>query len=137
MKERPRAAACNPAASSGGLEGVIPCASELERLVTLTTIDELWSEYLAGLGELRSGVQWVSLAGGGRDPVQNYFKFGGFEPFREYIKGVDKLFEELQGCDRLRDCPKRWKTRTPPVSIQHAAARPGPISPVISRSELR
>ena len=78
------------------LEGAAPCASELERLVTLTTIDDLWSEYLSALAEVRAGVQWVSLSGGGRDPIQNYFKFGGFDAFREYIKKVDALFEELQ-----------------------------------------
>jgi hypothetical protein len=36
------------------------------------------------------------VAGGGRDPIQNYLKFGGFDPFREYVKKVDALFEELQ-----------------------------------------
>ena len=60
----------------------------MERLISLTTIDGLWSDYLAGLAELREGVQWVSLTGGVRDPIQNYFKFGGFDPFREYVKQV-------------------------------------------------
>jgi len=63
--------------------------------VSLTTIDDLWSEYLSALADLRAGVQWVSLAGGGRDPIQNFYRFGGFDPFREYIKQVDALFEEL------------------------------------------
>ena len=61
----------------------------------LTTIDELWCEYLSALAEIRSGVQWVSLAGGGRDPLQDFWRFGGFDPFREYIKQVDALFDEL------------------------------------------
>jgi preprotein translocase subunit SecA len=78
------------------LDGTTPCTSEMERLVSLTTIDELWSEYLSALSELHSGVHWVSLAGGGRDPIQNYLKFGGFDPFREYVKKVNALFEELQ-----------------------------------------
>ena len=65
-------------------------------MVSLQTIDDLWSEYLAGLAELRSGVQWVSLAGGGRDPIQEFYRFGGFDPFREYVKRVDALFEDLQ-----------------------------------------
>jgi len=68
----------------------------MERLISLTTIDGLWSDYLAGLAELREGVQWVSLTGGVRDPIQNYFKFGGFDPFREYVKQVHDLFERLQ-----------------------------------------
>lgn len=77
------------------LDGTTPCASETERLVRLTTIDELWCEYLSALAEIRSGVQWVSLAGGGRDPLQDFLRFGGFDPFHEYIKKVDALFEEL------------------------------------------
>ena len=77
------------------LDGTTAFASELERLVSLTTIDDLWSEYLSVLADLRAGVQWVSLAGGGRDPIQNFYRFGGFDPFREYIKQVDALFEEL------------------------------------------
>jgi preprotein translocase subunit SecA len=78
------------------LDGKIVCASELERLVSLTTIDDLWSEYLSALSELHGGLHWVSLSGGKRDPIQNYIKFGGFDPFREYVKKVHALFEELQ-----------------------------------------
>src|SRR5215471_1340260 len=77
------------------LEGVAPCESETERIVSLLTIDDLWAEYLSALAEIHGGIQWVSLTGGVRDPVQNYFKFGGFDPFREYVKKVDALFEEL------------------------------------------
>jgi preprotein translocase subunit SecA len=77
------------------LDGTTPCASERERLVSLTTIDDLWSEYLAGLAELRAGVQWVSLSGGARDPLQSFYRLGGFDPLREYVKRVDALFEEL------------------------------------------
>jgi preprotein translocase subunit SecA len=77
------------------LEGVTPCESEAERIISLLTIDDLWAEYLSALSEIHGGIQWVSLTGGARDPVQNYFKFGGFDPFREYVKKVDLLFEEL------------------------------------------
>ncbi len=52
------------------LTGATPCSSELERLVRLTTIDDLWSEYLAAILDLRSGVHWVSW--GGRDPLHEY-----------------------------------------------------------------
>lgn len=88
-----RLAVC--ARRQGILLGETACGSEVERLVSLQTMDDLWSEYLAGLAELRSGVQWVSLAGGGRDPIQNFYRFGGFDPFREYVKHVDALFESL------------------------------------------
>jgi preprotein translocase subunit SecA len=88
------------------LEGAQPCASEIERLVSLTTIDDLWCEYLSALGELHAGIHWVSLTGGARDPIQNYLKFGGFDPFREYIKKVNNLFEELHAAIDA-EIPKR------------------------------
>ena len=88
------------------LTGFTPCNSELERLVTLTTMDDLWSEYLSALAEIRSGVHWVSLSGGARDPIQSFYRFGGFDAFREYIKKVDVLFEELLAAIR-EEVPKR------------------------------
>jgi preprotein translocase subunit SecA len=102
------------------LEGVTPCASETERMVSLVTIDDLWAEYLSALSEIHGGIQWVSLTGGVRDPIQNYFKFGGFDPFREYVKKVDALFEELQTAIDT-EIPKRLQEAvTTPV---HAAKR--------------
>jgi preprotein translocase subunit SecA len=64
------------------LDGSTPCASELERLVSLTTIDDLWSEYLGELTDLRGGLQW--------------FELGGADPFLEFINRVHALFDELQ-----------------------------------------
>jgi preprotein translocase subunit SecA len=64
------------------LSGEIPCASDLERLVSLTTIDDLWSEYLAAISELREGTQWVSWT--------------GFDPLHEYLTSADRLFKELE-----------------------------------------
>jgi preprotein translocase subunit SecA len=58
-----------------------PSASELDRLVTLDTIDELWSDYLAVVSELRASTIWVSLGGG--------------NPFREYLRTVHEMFQEL------------------------------------------
>jgi preprotein translocase subunit SecA len=58
-----------------------PSTSELERLVTLDTIDELWSDYLAVVSELRASTIWVSLGGG--------------NPFREYLRTVHEMFQEL------------------------------------------
>src|SRR5262249_40546500 len=94
------------------LEGITPCRSELERVVSLQTMDDLWTEYLSALSELHAGIQWVSLAGGGRDPIQNYFKFGGFDPFREYVKKVHALFEELQLAIDT-EIPNRIQSTTP------------------------
>jgi preprotein translocase subunit SecA len=64
------------------LTGAIPCSSELERLVSLNTIDDLWSDHLAAVKELQEGTQWVS--------------WGGREPLFEYLKAVHELFENLQ-----------------------------------------
>jgi preprotein translocase subunit SecA len=74
------------------LTGAAPCASELERLVSLTTIDELWSEYLANIAELREGTGWVS--------------YGGREPLFEYLRVVHRLFPELQK-RIVEEIPKR------------------------------
>ena len=54
------------------LSGKRPCSSELERLVSLATIDEFWAEHLEAVAELRNGTQWVSL--GGKDPLHYYLK---------------------------------------------------------------
>jgi preprotein translocase subunit SecA len=56
---------------------------ELERLVTLTTIDDLWSDHLAAITELRSGVHWYS--------------WGGRDPLHEYLTRVDNMYQELEG----------------------------------------
>jgi preprotein translocase subunit SecA len=64
------------------LIGGAPCASELERLVSLATIDDLWSEYLAAITDLREGVQWLS--------------YGGRQPLYEYLTAVDSLFQQLE-----------------------------------------
>ena len=58
-----------------------PSASELERLVTLDTIDDLWSDYLTAVSEIRASTIWVSLGGG--------------NPFREYLHTVHAMFQEL------------------------------------------
>ena len=58
-----------------------PAASEIERLVTLDSIDDLWSDYLAVVSELRASTIWVSLGGG--------------NPFREYLRSVHAMFQEL------------------------------------------
>lgn len=64
------------------LVGATPSSSELERLASLNTIDDLWSEHLAAVKELQEGTQWVS--------------WGGREPLFEYLKAVHELFENLQ-----------------------------------------
>ncbi len=64
------------------LNGERPCCSELERQISLATIDELWAEHLEAVAELRDGSQWVSL--------------GGKDPLHYYLKTVHQMFEEFE-----------------------------------------
>jgi preprotein translocase subunit SecA len=50
--------------------------------VRLTTIDDLWSEYLAEIADYRSGIHWVS--------------WSGRDPHHEYLLTIDRMFHELQ-----------------------------------------
>jgi preprotein translocase subunit SecA len=74
------------------LTGVTPSASELERLVSLATVDDVWSEYLASITDLREGVQWLS--------------YGGRQPLYEYLTAVDSLFQQLE-IRIVEEIPKR------------------------------
>ena len=64
------------------LTGTVPVASEAERLVTLTAIDDLWSDYLEAVRELKSGTIWTSL--------------GGRNPHHVYLTEVHAMFGELE-----------------------------------------
>ena len=44
--------------------------SELERRITLIKIDDLWSDYLAAIAELRGGIHWESWTG--KDPLHTF-----------------------------------------------------------------
>jgi preprotein translocase subunit SecA len=55
--------------------------SETERLVRLTTIDDLWADYLAEIADYRAGIHLVSWS---RDPLH------------EYLITVDETFTRLQ-----------------------------------------
>ena len=63
-------------------QDILTGASEPERLVSLATIDDLWSEYLAGVTDMREGVQWLS--------------WGGRDPLHEYLTAVDSMFQQLE-----------------------------------------
>jgi len=64
------------------LTGEASASSELERLVSLRTIDDLWADYLATITDLREGVQWLS--------------WGGRDPLHEYLTSVHALFTRLE-----------------------------------------
>jgi preprotein translocase subunit SecA len=64
------------------LTGKATSLSETERLVTLTTIDDLWSDYLSAVTELRAGTVWISLGGG--------------NPMGDFVVRLHAMFENLQ-----------------------------------------
>ncbi len=64
------------------LTGEEVCDSELERVVTLRTIDDLWADYLAGVSDLRAGTIWTSL--------------GASNPFATYIARIHAMFQEFE-----------------------------------------
>ncbi|MGD0098221.1 MAG: hypothetical protein ABSB60_17175 [Terracidiphilus sp.] len=74
------------------LTGESACASELERLVSLATIDDLWSDHLAGVAGLREATQWVSWA--------------NHDPLHEYLKDIDNMFQAMQAAV-ADEIPKR------------------------------
>jgi preprotein translocase subunit SecA len=82
--------------------GATPCATELERLVTLATIDDLWSEYLAAISDMREGVQWLS--------------WGGRDPLHEYLTAVDSMFQQL-GTRIDEEIPKRIAGGADPTEL--------------------
>ena len=55
---------------------------DLERVVSLATIDDLWADQLAAISELRSGVHW--------------YAWGGRDPLHEYLTRVDAQYRELE-----------------------------------------
>jgi preprotein translocase subunit SecA len=55
---------------------------ELERLVAVRTIDDLWSVYLETVTELRAGIHWQG--------------YTGHDPLYAYLTKVDALYCELE-----------------------------------------
>ena len=78
----------------GGPEG--------ERLLTLSVIDELWSDYLAAATACRTDTVWVSLGAG--------------NPFAAYLKQLDAMFSELS-----RGIDEEVEQR---LALSHTAAPP-------------
>ena len=55
---------------------------ELERVVTLRTIDDLWADYLTAVADLRADAVWISL--------------GAANPFANYIVQVHAMFKAFE-----------------------------------------
>jgi len=74
------------------LAGDEPSCSELERLVKLRTLDDLWADYLGAVGDLRADSVWISL--------------GAANPFANYIVQIHAMFGELE-----RTIDHEWPAR--------------------------
>jgi preprotein translocase subunit SecA len=64
------------------LTGETSVSSELERLIALRTLDDLWGDYLATITDLSEGIQWIS--------------WGGRDPLHEYLSSVHAIFTKLE-----------------------------------------
>jgi preprotein translocase subunit SecA len=68
--------------------------SDAERRITLIKIDDLWSDYLAAITELRSGIHWESWTG--KDPLHTFLTRAN-AIFDEVLERIDaEVIEALQ-----------------------------------------
>jgi preprotein translocase subunit SecA len=74
------------------LEGKTECASDLERIVTLRTIDDLWADYLAQVAEFRSSIPWLDWALAGVP----YLTLDRRDPLYEYAQKIHQWFPEME-----------------------------------------
>ena len=74
------------------LDGTEPSASELERLVSLRAIDDLWSDYLARVAEFRDGLPWLDLGLGGAP----FLSLDRRDAHYEYARKIHQWFSELE-----------------------------------------
>jgi len=74
------------------LEGRLRCGSELERLITLRTIDDLWAEYLARLEDFRAGIPWQSYA----TSPPHLLSLDRRTPLTTFLRQIDEWFPELE-----------------------------------------
>ena len=74
------------------LDGRIPCKSELERLITLRTIDDLWADYLERVADFKSGVHWQSYV-----PSAPFFlSLDRRDPHATFLSQIHEWFQDLE-----------------------------------------
>jgi preprotein translocase subunit SecA len=74
------------------LEGRSEYDSESQRIVALRAIDDLWSDYLARIGELRSGLPWVQWGLAGLPGLS----LDRRDAYYEYARKIHDWFRELE-----------------------------------------
>ncbi len=86
--------------------------TERERRITLIKIDDIWSDYLAAITELRSGIHWESWTG--KDPLHTFLT-RATEIFGEVEQRIEEEVQEaLEEGDNtaVEDCFDRSATWT-------------------------
>jgi len=86
------------------LSGQEARASALERQVLLQTIDDLWSDYLSAVSDLRADAVWISL--------------GAANPFARYIVEMHSMFKEFE-----RTVEAEWPVRLEQAALSGTTAR--------------
>ena len=74
------------------LDGRIPLESELERLVTLRTMDDLWADYLEQVADFKSGVAWQSYA----SSAPFFLSLDRRDPHSTFLRQIHEWFQELE-----------------------------------------
>jgi preprotein translocase subunit SecA len=75
------------------LEGKVEVASELERIITLRTIDDMWSDYLARLAEYKQGLPWLNWA---QPALPRYLILDHRDAQYSYAQTIHTWFTELE-----------------------------------------
>ena len=87
------------------LEQSTEAGSERRRRITLETIDDAWSDFLASVAELRSGTAWLSL--GGKNPHASYLQ-DVHAMFGDMTASIDADVEtRLASADSAGDQPRQ------------------------------
>ncbi len=76
------------------------------RRLTLAVLDDLWSDYLASVAELRGGIHWVSW--GGRDPLHS-FVTGVQEIYADFLGRLEQEIAEAFEAAEIRDGKIRFQ----------------------------
>ena len=74
------------------LSGETRCESDLARIVTLRTIDDLWADYLARVAEFRSTIPWLDFALAGVP----WLTLDRRDPLYEYAQRIHQWFPEME-----------------------------------------
>ncbi len=111
------------------LEGKTEVASELERLITLRTIDEMWSDYLARLAEFKQGLPWLNL---GQSGLPRYLSLDHKDAQYVFAKNIHTWFTELESSlpveieRRVKEALETWEI---PTSAALSGLTSLPINP--------